>query len=230
MLSRMTPPLPGTANPVAPQGSDADARPLWLLAGPALAAATGAFLLTVPIGSVWSAIQRDLGLPTVFSFLTVVAYLVPAVLAAGIGVLVGRRWPTAVTLPAAALLLIGALLTTLSPGTGVLLVSRAVAGFGAGLAWGVTAMLVMQAGPRRTIALPIVAGAGALALIAGPVAGAVVAQILGWRWPFLLAIPMAIVAFLAAAVGGIIGLTRRTSPPVQPPAAPTAQPPAAPIA
>ncbi|MEV0807255.1 MFS transporter [Micromonospora sp. NPDC050200] len=218
----VTPAFPGTVNQVPPYGPRPGVRPVWLLIGPALAASLGAFLLAVTVGPERAAIQRDMHLPTSVIPWIFVAYLLPAVLAVPVGALVGRRWPTAVALPAIALLIPGSLLTALAPGSGPLLVGRAVTGFGAGLAWGVTAMLVTQVGARRVWVAPLVAGAVVLALGLGPVAGALLEPTAGWRWPFVLAVPFEVVALLATTVSGIIVLMRRASRPAQPPAAPLA--------
>jgi MFS family permease len=218
----VTPSFPGTANRVPPYGPRPAVRPVWLLIGPALAASLGAFLFAVPVGPEWAAIQRDLGLPTSAMLWIFVAYLLPAALAVPVGALVGRRWPTAVALPAIALLVPGSLLPALAPGIGAVLVGRAVTGLGAGLAWGVTAVLVTQVGARRVWVAPLLAGAVVLALGLGPVAGAFLARSLGWRWPFLVAVPVEVVALLVTAVSGIIRLMLRASRPTQPAAAPLA--------
>ncbi|MDW5322347.1 MFS transporter [Plantactinospora sp. KLBMP9567] len=218
----MTPSFPGTADQVSPPGPRPGVRPAWLLIGPALAASLGAFLLTLTVGPEWAAMRRDMDLPASAILWVFVAYLLPALLAVPVGALLGRRWPTAVGLPAIALMVPGAVLITLASGSGSLLLGRAVAGFGAGLVWGVTAMLIAQAGPRRVWAAPLVAGAVVLGLGLGPVAGALLARTLSWRWPFLLAVPFGAVVSLVMVVSGIIMLVRQASTPTRPPAAPSA--------
>ncbi|MFI6784368.1 MFS transporter [Micromonospora sp. NPDC050276] len=220
----MTASFPSTSSQVPPYGSRSVvlgdrpdvSRPVWLLIGPTLAASLGAFLLAVTVGPQWAAIQRDMDLPTSAVLWIFVAYLLPAVLAVAGGALVGRRWPTAVALSAIALLVPGSLLTALASGDALLLLGRAVTGFGAGLAWGVTAMLVAQMGARRVWVLPLVAGVVVLALGLGPVAGVLVGRAVGWRWPFLLAVPFGAVALLVTAVTGIIVLIQHASRPTQP--------------
>ncbi|MGI5521574.1 MFS transporter [Micromonospora sp. CA-259024] len=221
----MTAPFPSTANQVPPYGSGSVVAasdrphaflPVWLLIGPTLAASLGAFLLAVTVGSQWVGIQRDMDLPSSAVLWIFVAYLLPAALAVAVGALVVRRWPTAGTLLAIVLLVFGSLLTALAPGGGVLLVGRAVTGFGAGLAWGVTAMLVAQMGARRVWVTPLVAGAVVLALGLGPVAGVLLGQAVGWRWPFMLAVPFGAVALLVTTVSGIVLLMQRASRPAQP--------------
>ncbi|MEV4500245.1 MFS transporter, partial [Micromonospora arborensis] len=220
----MTAPSPSTANQVSPYGSHSVMpggqshvlRPVWLLIGPTLAASLGAFLLAVTVGPQWVAMQRDMHLPTSAVLWIFVAYLLPAVLAGAVGALAGRRWPTAVALSAIVLLVSGSLLTSLAPGDALLLLGRAVTGFGAGLAWGVTAMLVAQMGARRVRVTPLVAGVVLLALGLGPVAGVLVGRAVGWRWPFLLAVPFGAVAMLVTVVSGIVVLIQRASRPAQP--------------
>ncbi|MEV1317726.1 MFS transporter [Micromonospora arborensis] len=217
-------PSPSTANQVSPYGSRSVVpgdqshvlRPVWLLIGPTLAASLGAFLLAVTVGPQWVAMQRDMGLPTSAVLWIFVAYLLPAVLAGAVGAFVGRRWPIAVALSAIALLVPGSLLTSLASGDALLLLGRAVTGFGAGLAWGLTAMLVAQMGARRVWVTPLVAGVVLLALGLGPVAGVLVGRAVGWRWPFMLAVPFGAVALLATVVSGIVVLIQRASRPDQP--------------
>ncbi|MFD0974953.1 MFS transporter [Plantactinospora endophytica] len=218
----MTPPSPGAAGQVPWYGPLPGVRPAWLLIGPVLAASLGAFLLTLTVGPEGAAIQRDLQLPTLGILWMFVAFLLPAALAVPVGALVGRRWPIAVALPAIVLLVPGSLLIALAPGSGSLLLGRAVTGFGAGLAWGVTAVLVVPLRARRGWAVPLAAGAVVLGLVLGPVIGALLARFLGWRLPFMLAVLFGVVALLVTAVSGIVVLTRSASPPAQPPAAPSA--------
>ncbi|WP_165947277.1 MFS transporter [Micromonospora sp. 15K316] len=225
----MTAPSPGTADPVPPSGprasvivviggdGPAPARPAWLLIGPALTALLGVYLLAVTFGPAGTAMRMDMHLPASVIPWSFVAYLLPALLTVPVGYLLGRRWPTATALPAAILLIPGSLLTTLAPGSGSLLFARALTGIAAGLAWGVTAALVAQMRAQRAWAVPVVAGAAVLALGFGAVLGALMTRGLTWRTPFLLAVPLEVVAVLATAVSGIVLLTRRPS---GPPAAP----------
>ena len=211
----MTSPLPGTAEQTSP--TPPPGPPVWTLIGPVLAAALGAFLLTITVGPELTGLQLDLQLPAAAAVWVFGAYLLPAALAVALGLRLGPRWPTALTLGAIALLVLGSLLITLAPAGGALLFGRAVSGFGAGLAWGVTAALVARVGAARVWLTPLAATLGVLAMLLGAVAGAAGARSLGWRWPFLLALPLGAVAFLVAVVIGIIVSTRRTGP-AQPPA------------
>ncbi|MEV6521525.1 MFS transporter [Longispora sp. NPDC051575] len=210
----MTQPFPTAPHQPAPSPGPGP-RPAWLLIGPTIAASLGAFLALVTVGPEWTAIQRDLALANSVLALVLVAYLLPAILAAGVGALVGWRWPTSVAVPASVLLMLGALLTAFAPDSVLLLVGRAVTGLGAGLAWGVTGALVARMA-RRGVLAAVVAGAVLVALVLGPVVGAVTEQLASWRLPFLLALPVGIVALLIAAVGGIVLLTGRASRPTPP--------------
>ncbi|MFD0823859.1 hypothetical protein ACFQ0D_37300, partial [Micromonospora zhanjiangensis] len=100
---------------VPPHDPGPGGRPSWLLIGPALAASLGAFLLAGPVGLEGESVRRELHLPSSATLWVFVAFLLPAALTALLGVLLGRRWPTAVTLPATALLILGTLLTALAP-------------------------------------------------------------------------------------------------------------------
>ncbi|HEY0698794.1 MAG TPA: MFS transporter, partial [Micromonospora sp.] len=174
----MSPPISGTAHQAPPPDAHPDV-PVWLLIGPALTSALGAFLLTVTTGLEWATIQRDMHLSSSTTLWVFVAYLLPAAVAAAIGALAGRRSPTAVALPAITLLILGSLLIALTPGSGLLMLGRAVTGFGAGLAWGVTAVLVARTGARRVWGA-LVAGAAVLALVLGPVIAGHLARAMSW--------------------------------------------------
>ncbi|MFC6016403.1 hypothetical protein ACFP2T_09345 [Plantactinospora solaniradicis] len=199
----MTAPASGSVDAVAGHGSRDVAFPVWVLAGPTLAAWLGASLLTITVGPQWTSMRLDMQLSALAVVWVFLAYLLPALATAAVGFLVGGRWPTALVLPGISLLVLGALLTTFSPGGALLLVARAVTGLGAGLAWGVTAALVRQqpAGRNRT-SWAIITGT-VLALVVGPLFGALVSMAMSWRLPLLAAVPVAGVAFLAAAVSGI---------------------------
>lgn len=229
----MTAPSPGTADQVPPNGprssvivviggeGPSPVRPAWLLIGPALTAMLGVYLLAITFGSGGSAMRMSLDLPASVIPWSFVAYLLPALLAVPVGYLLGRRWPTAMALPAAVLLIPGSLLTTLAPGSGSLLFARVLTGIGAGLAWGVTAALVAQMRAQRVWLGPLIGGMAVLVLGLGAASGALLTRGLTWRMPFVLAVPFEVVAVLVTAVTGIVALTRRPSGPAQPPAAPS---------
>ncbi len=84
---------------------------------------------------------------------------------------------------------------------GVLLLARVLMGVGAGMmlapAMAITAMAFAPA--ERTRALATWASAGALGLALGPVLGGIVVGTFGWRWAFLLPVPVLAVALVAGA-------------------------------
>jgi MFS family permease len=215
----VTPPIPVTPTHLPPPEVRPGLRPAWQVIGPTLTASVGAFLLTATVGPGWDAMRREMDLST--SAISVfAAYLLPAALGVTASALLGRRWPAAVALPAALLLIPGTMLTAFAPASGILLLGRGLTGFGAGLAWGVTAVLVAQTGARRVWVAPLVAGVVLFGLVLGPGITAFLTRALSWRFPFMLAVLFAVGALLVTAVTEIAALTRRTSQPARPPAAP----------
>ncbi|MEU5949765.1 MFS transporter [Micromonospora sp. NPDC047465] len=197
-------------------------RPLWSLAGPALSAFLAAGLLTAPIGPLVSAITRDLGLSTAGMTATVVAqYTVATVALVAPGYLLGRRWPTAIALPALALLIIGSVVSAFTPGAALLAVGRVLVGLGAGTVAGAALALSSQLvrwRSRARLALGLALGA---ALLIGPVASGMLAQALSWRTVFLADVMVATVALLSTIASGIAMWVLRPSRP-SPPATPAA--------
>jgi len=118
------------------------------------------------------------------------------------------------------------MLTAFAPGSGILLLGRGVTGFGAGLAWGVTAVLVAQAGARRLWVAPLVAGVVLFGLVLVPGIAAFLTRALSWRFPFMLAVLFAVGALLVTAAtdsnrtepGGAV--SRQAMSTVRPAAAP----------
>lgn len=98
----------------------------------------------------------------------------------------------------------------LANGLGLLVAARAVMGAGAGMmlapAMAITAMAFAPADRPR--ALATWASAGALGLALGPVLGGLVVGALGWRWAFLLPVPV----LCAALTAGVRVLPRGPGP------------------
>ena len=94
---------------------------------------------------------------------------------------------------------VASLLGGLAESLPVLILARALMGVGAGMmlapAMAITAMAFAPA--ERTRALGTWASAGALGLALGPVLGGVVVAAIGWRWAFLLPVPILGVALVA---------------------------------
>jgi MFS family permease len=87
----------------------------------------------------------------------------------------------------------------LAPSLAVLVALRVVQAAGAAMLQANSVALVATSAPagRRRAALGIQAGAQALGLAAGPVAGGLLVASVGWRWIFLINVPVGVVAVLA---------------------------------
>jgi len=93
------------------------------------------------------------------------------------------------------------LLAGLAGTGGVLIGARAAQGAGAALIMPATLAMVVAVFPdrRRGMALGVYAGVGAAALALGPLVGALVSEALGWRWIFLMNVPLGVIGLLVAA-------------------------------
>ncbi|MGA8116484.1 MAG: MFS transporter [Actinocatenispora sp.] len=190
--------------------------PAWALIGPALAGLVAVGLSTAPLGRTWHAIEGALGLAPARMLMFVLIYPVVAAATSIIGVLLGRRSPNAVGIPAIVLMVVGLALTTLTPTPAVLLAGRAVTGLGAGAVVGTVVAIALHQGRQRGRALAIVAGVAAFALVAGLFFGWVGSTMLNWRWVFLAALPVTLLALFATIVAGIVVLTQRAGRPAPP--------------
>ncbi len=212
-----------------PQG--AGARPSGdrsglMLIGPGFAAIIGSAMFTAVYRiDGRSMIQTELGLSGPAVLVTcVLSYLVAAGLAVGVGLALGARFPTAVTMPATGLMLLGAVVTALAAGGLLLLVGRVLGGLGAGAAAGVFIALARRLDGRRGIAAAV-AGLGVLAAVIAPVVGQLISDATNFHVAYLAAVPFLLLALLAEAVTAIVSATRHPHPlpygtpyPSQPPA------------
>ncbi|TMR22896.1 MFS transporter [Nonomuraea turkmeniaca] len=201
-------------------------RPAWALAGPGIAALTGLYLLTMPFGpAARVSLQVDLGLSSQTALLTtLVAYLVSAAAGGALGVGLGGRSLTTVSMTAVALMIIGVLLNALAPGTGIYLTGRVLSGLGAGGVVGATVAVARRAGRRWGALVAILAGLGVLALILGPLINQGLSSALSWRWGYLITLLPLVAGLIATAVSGFVLLL--TPRPAQPNAAGMPYPPA----
>ena len=87
----------------------------------------------------------------------------------------------------------------LAPGLGALIGFRVVQAVGAALMQANSVALVVTSAPRdrSRAALGVQAGAQALGLALGPTLGGVIVTELGWRWVFLVNVPVGVVAVVA---------------------------------
>lgn len=106
-----------------------------------------------------------------------------------------------VVLTGLALFGVGSLGCALSPGPGVLIAARAVQGAGAALLLPGTLAIITRSFPEQreqARAIGVWAGVGSVALPAGPVLGGALVDGPGWRWIFLINIPVVLAAGLVA--------------------------------
>jgi EmrB/QacA subfamily drug resistance transporter len=87
----------------------------------------------------------------------------------------------------------------LAPSLAVLIVFRAVQAFGAALLQANSVALVTTSAPREKmrLALGVQAGAQALGLALGPTLGGAIVDCFGWRWVFLVNLPIGVIALAA---------------------------------
>ncbi|WP_414940645.1 MFS transporter [Amycolatopsis sp. cmx-11-51] len=190
--------------------------PWWLLIGPGFAALIGLFLLTVIYRFDGRAtLQIELGMSNQALLLSgLVAYLVAAAIAFPAGLLLGARFPTAVTVPAICSMLLGVVLVAFTPEGVLFLVARVLNGLGAGAVIGVTIALLRRLRTGRGAAAGVTAGLGVLALAIAPVLGGLLSDAVGFRVVYLVA---AVFVFAALVVAGVIGIVAvmKTKPPAQ---------------
>jgi EmrB/QacA subfamily drug resistance transporter len=127
------------------------------------------------------------------------------------GRLADRNGARRIFLAGLATFLIGSLGAGLAPNATALIASRAMQGLGSALLGPASLALIASTfhADRRGAALGMWAGVSASALGIGPLVGAVVNDTIGWRWIFLLNVPL----------GGAAWLVARTVLPSFPPAA-----------
>ena len=108
----------------------------------------------------------------------------------------------------------GSLVVALSPSFGVLLVGRAIQGFGAGGIFPVAGAVIGDTFPpeKRGGALGLIGAVFGVAFLVGPIIGGVVLLIASWHWLFLINIPIA-----AGLVIGALRLVPNSRPKVRRP-------------
>lgn len=127
------------------------------------------------------------------------AYMVTSTLsvpiAGRLGDLRGRR---GLLLAGIAILIAGCLPAALAPGMGVLICARGLQGIGGGLVQASAFALLGEIYPPRERGrlMGLFSGIFALASVAGPILGGIVADRVGWRWVFALDVPLGLGAAL----------------------------------
>lgn len=178
-------------------------RAWWTL----LAVSTGLFLAvqsTTVVGVALPALGADLRMGAAGQAWVVDAYVVvyASLLVPG-GVLGDRFGRKGLFVAGVVLFCVGALGAGLAPSPAVLLVARVVQGLGpALLVPGSLAIIraVFTDPRRRAAAIGLWSTSSGLALAAGPPLGGLVVAELGWRWVFLLNVPLAVLVAVLAAV------------------------------
>jgi MFS family permease len=153
-------------------------------------------------------LQRDLGFTTTVMAVIVVSHMVAAALGYAPGYVLGRRAPSSVVAPALMLMLGAAAVMALSGTSALVIAAVLMAGFGGGAVLGAASGLTGQVGQRQgqvRLALGLAVFGG---LLFGLLLGWFISTALGWRWAYLLMVPMAVPALVAAAASGVVALMR----------------------
>lgn len=214
---RLAPPQPGS------QVSSANSRPSTRAAGPggrwiALAGLTlVTFLLLLDdtaVAVAMPAIQRQLGLGldglgwVVNAYtLTIAAF---TLLAGRLGDRDGRR---RIFLTGLAIFTVASLGAGLAPTGALLIVARAIQGLGAALTAPTSLAIIadMFRGRERGLAIGTWSAVSASALGLGPLFGAIINDAWGWRWIFLINVPVGVGAWLVARA--VLGESRMVNAP-----------------
>ena len=193
-----------------PAAHDLD-QPTGLLS-PALRATTVGVLALVSLHA-FEALALTTVMPTIARDLdgaSLYAMAFTATLAAGIvsivwaGNLADRRGPRAPLVVGLVLFALGLVVAGLAPSMGLLVAARVVQGLGAGMTSTALYVLVTRVYPQRlhTAILAGFSAAWVVPSIAGPFVAGLIAQTIGWRWVFGLALGVLVVA--AVLLGRII--------------------------
>jgi EmrB/QacA subfamily drug resistance transporter len=147
-------------------------------------------------------LQAELGFTTAGLAWTVNAYLVPLggllLLAGRLGDLYGRR---RMLLSGLSLFVLASLLCGLAIDAGMLIAARFVQGIGAAMASAVVLGMVVALFPEpgeRARAMGVYAFVGAAGASIGTLLGGVLTDTVGWRWIFLVNVPIGVAAVLLA--------------------------------
>ncbi len=120
------------------------------------------------------------------------------VLAGRLGDMFGRR---AMLLAALGTFFVGSLGSGISTSMGELVASRAVQGLGAGMTFTTLLAVIADVVPpeRRSRVMGLMGAIAPVSMIIGPWVGGVITEHLGWRWIFLLNLPLVALSIIGAA-------------------------------
>lgn len=160
------------------------------------------FLDQTVVGVVLETLRTELGMGKSALEWVVTAYLLAYGSLVQVGGYLGDRLGQRRTFFAGVgLFTLSSLLVGLAPGPEILLLGRGLQGAGAALMQPASLALVAAAFPRevRGRALSLYYNVGSAALVLGPVVGGLVTDGVGWRWVFLLNVPLALATVAMAA-------------------------------
>ncbi|MFF4778687.1 DHA2 family efflux MFS transporter permease subunit [Microtetraspora fusca] len=172
-------------------------RALLPLTATVLVGAMAALLDTTIVAVALDELARDLAAPvTVIQWVTTSYVLAMTAVIPLVGWSVGRFGARAVWLTALGLFLLGSLLCGGAWSTGSLIAFRTLQGLGGGMILPVTQLVLARAaGPERLgRVMGKVGFVGQIAPISGPVLGGVLIDAWGWRWVFLVNVPLVLVS------------------------------------
>jgi EmrB/QacA subfamily drug resistance transporter len=154
------------------------------------------------VGTALPAIVRHLDGSSLYLWV-VTAYLVPATVSLPVYARLSDRYGRRLLLLVGmSLFLVGSGLSALAPSMEFLVGSRALQGLGAGALEGLSFILVadLYAGRRNAALQGMLAGLMGVSFIAGPLVGGFLADHVGWRWVFLVNLPIGLVALSIVAL------------------------------
>ena len=130
---------------------------------------------------------------TVFVVASIFASIFAAVRPLGLG-------PRGTYIAATVTFALGSLLCALAPSMPILLVGRAVQGFGGGLLTALSYSMIRLVFPERLwgSAFALISGVWGVSTLIGPAIGGIFASFDGWRWAFFVLVPVAALLGLAA--------------------------------
>jgi EmrB/QacA subfamily drug resistance transporter len=184
------------------QRADRSTRSRWA----ALTVLCAGMLMIILDGTIVSvalpAVQADLGFTASGLAWTVNAYLVPLggllLLAGKLGDLLGRR---RMLVSGLVLFVLASLLCGLATGAGMLVAARFLQGVAAAMASAVVLGMIVGLFPEpaeRAKAMGVYAFVGAAGASIGTLLGGVLTETVGWRWIFLVNVPIGVVAAVAS--------------------------------